>query len=232
MADTAAAASTSQQQVLITRDLAAHGGPNGSPLPTGAAAAFKANLENYAKSLAPEWGQKLLAAITPIDPNQAGAFQELVKQNLLSAGQTESKTVGMRGSLGLTRLFVSSLPGVGTQPEALQNMMNMFLVQQQYTADHAQAVQDTYNKNYGDFRADPLGNQRGTTTPYVPLTTFDQQYYDPKGVHTPGTYFAAYKLMNGKTPADATAALRGLSEPQIRQAATIVHSIDPNARLP
>ena len=213
--DTAALSSATQQNLLYTRDVA-------SALPTGAFGPTKAAIELYFKSLGPEWSQRFLKATTGIDPDQAGAFQEMIKQTLLLAGTAQNKIEGARGSFALTNMFLRGMPGLTTLPTPFRDMMNLFLVQQQYSIDHSQAISTAYDQNFSQFRANPVA------APYTRLNTFDQQYYDPNGIHAPQVYFAAAQAMNGKPYA---AWSKGLRPDQISSALGIAGRTDPNVRV-
>ena len=218
--DEQANANITMQNLLHLRDI-------GAGLPTGAMGDVKATLANYFQSFGPQWVNKFVSATTGLDPSKAGDWQEVQKQALLIAGQAENKAVGARGSFNLTRLYLRSLPGAGTQPMAFQDMMNLFLVQQQYGVDHAQAAAENFNSARQAYTGDL---QQGRVSNYEPMSAFDKQYYAPGGPHDPKVYLSAVKLLNGRVPGDQ--AVAGLTRDQIAEAAQVALRVDPAGRLP
>jgi hypothetical protein len=201
-----------QQQLLNARTMAAG-------LPTGAWKQSVASWENILKTYAPDVLNRAVSAISQINPNDAGKFQELAKISLQMAGQAENQVAGSHGGFNLVKLYHDSFPGLETQPDAYREMMNLFLVQHQFNVDHAQAVNSYYGPAQQANKVDPLGH------PYTPVSqAVDEPFLAQGSTHNPSVYVAATALLNNHP---ATQAMASLTDQQKVEAIQVARRADP-----
>lgn len=201
-----------QQQILNTRAV-------GEGLGSGAFGPVKAATSNYVASLFPSVAKEWLEKVSGLDIDKdAAAWQEFAKLTLGMTGQAASQVAGGHTGFNVVHLYQGAFPGLETQPAAVHDMMNLFLIQHQYAVDHAQAVSSYAGAAREANLRDPVHN------PYVPANqAVDQAFLSPTGLHAPSVYVAAAALLNGK--ADA---LNGLGSDQQRaQAYKIALAADP-----
>jgi hypothetical protein len=190
------ASKAQQGQILQTRAIA-------DGLDTGAYAETRARLANIFASFGGDWTQKFLKETTGIDPAKAGAWQELSKLTLQMAGQAENQVAGSHGGFNLVNLFKQSFPGLETQPDAMKEMLNLFLVQHQFNIDHADAAASYYGPAVSNNKANPQAY------PYTPVgQAVDKQFLAPGSANAPQVYVAAAAILNNHPLNDAFAALK------------------------
>ena len=180
---------------------------------TGAGGVTRAQLASLAETAGfPGIAQTLIAHSSDGD---ASAAQEFSKLTLASAGAAERGDLGSRGSLGAIRLYQQANPNLDLRPGANKAVIGMQLIASQADADYAQAALSFGNKYGNDFRTG--------SGPYVPLTTFDQQWQQQRN---PQIYSAAMGALAGQ-PVSQWA--NGLSAPEYKRALDVVSRASPSA---
>jgi hypothetical protein len=169
---------------------------------------------NFMATFGPDWLNKATNA-TATASNQ----QEFVKQAVGVVTAAESQLPNARIGAMLTNYMSKALPNINMQGDAIKEMTNFLLVSNQMARDYAQDAATFHNTNRDAFLASP------TTTPYQPLTKFDQQWTEPGAKSAPPVYEAAALLMNNKPVAQAFA---GLSDAQKTAAVAVARRADPN----
>ena len=212
------AAATAAQTQVTMRTLA----NVAAPLPTGALGTVKGQIANYLASFGGDWSDKFMKATTGIDANSANAYQETAKIALQIAGMAENKSVGARGSMGLTNIFLRTFPGLETQPGALQHMANLFSVQSQYNIDHADTVSGYYLPQRDAFKQNPIAAN------VQPPVALDRRFLDQKGPNAPQVYSAAAGALNDVPYAQWT---KGLAPDQIVAALKVAGRSNPTGHV-
>lgn len=152
------------------------------------------------------------------DLPDASASQQFAKLALQAAGSQEKSTVGARGSLGLTRLFLQANPNIDMQQDAAKEVTNFLLVQHQMELD--------YLRGLHDHVVDAGQNYLQGKTDYVPAATFDKQWISQDNEKT---YVAAAAALSGKPFADWSKLLG--SPADVRATLGIVQRVDPSATI-
>jgi hypothetical protein len=207
----AQAAQAQQASLIQMRDAAA-------PLATGAFADQRQAIQNVLATYGSDTVNRFIAAATDgkIDPTKAAATQEYVKL-ALSAASSAEKANNPQGGLGITKVYQSAFPGLETQPDAVREMSNLFLIDKQRTIDHAMGQQQYLNTQQGQF-AQPGGQ-------YSSVQNFDAQFMK---TNPPQVYVSAAAALNGKPYVQWS---KGLTPAQQVVAAQTVWRADPNAVL-
>ena len=141
---------------------------------------------------------------------------ELEKLQITAAGLQENATVGARGGLGLTTLFMRSTPGFGIPQTAGRDLANMNIIGTQMQLDYARG-----RAQVPASQPDYLAGKAN----YVPGTTFDAQWVSKPNEEN---YFAALQALNGH-PASEWARMLGNDENRIHAVLGILRRADPTA---
>jgi Transglycosylase SLT domain len=187
---------------------------------SGSAGDLRARAANFVQTFiqpVPGMGQAAADFLSKVgDLPPAAIVQQLNKLTIQNAGLQEKTTVGARGSIGLTRLFIQSNPGFDMQQSAAHDIANL------------QLVQNLMEHDYLSGRIAHVSNQPGYiagTANYVPGAEFDNQFASQDNAKT---YFATVQAMNGKTAAQWAAPL-GNDPAKIRAVLDIARRADPTA---
>lgn len=188
----------------------------GADLNTGSFGEARQRIQNYLATYAPQGVSKFVANMTAgnIDGTKAGQWQELVKEGL-AASSAATKANNPGGGLGVTEIYQSAYPNLDTQPQALHDMSNLFLVNAQRANDYAQGQQAFYQQQRQAF-------QNGQ--PYQPVSNFDAQFLQS---HSPQVYVGAAAALNDKPVSEWS---KGLTPQQQGQALQIMWRADPTAQ--
>jgi Transglycosylase SLT domain len=208
-----------QTRNLETRDLI-------NKLPqAGAAGGARTAAANWVQTfIAPIPGMGTAAAQFISDAARlppADLAAELEKLQITSAGAQENLTVGQRGGLGLTQLFMKSNPGFGIPQDAGRSLANMNIIGTQMGLDYAR------------MRAQVPSSQPGYldgTANYNPGTNFDAAWVSQPNEQN---YFAAVQALNGK-PANEWMATLGTGpqrDARIHAVLGILRRADPTATV-
>lgn len=191
----------------------------GQEINTGSFGEARQGVQNYLATFAPEAAQKFISSVTlgKIDPSKAGSTQEFVKLALQAASSAE-KANNPGGGLGITQVYQSAFPNLETQPSALKDMSNLFLINQQRTIDHANGQQQFQQDQQTQF-GQPGGK-------YTPVQNFDSQFMK---TNPPQLYVGAAAALNGKPYA---AWSKGLTNEQQSAALRTIWRADPTAVVP
>jgi hypothetical protein len=190
-------------------------------LNTGHFGEVQKDLTNWIASVAPDKVQDLIKATTGLDPaKDASAWQELAKLTLQMSGDAGSAVAGGHTGYNLVSLYQKSFPGLDTQPQAMHDMLNLFLVQHQFNIDHAEAGAAYYGAARQANLQDPLAH------PYTPMSVaVDKPFLETGGLHAPQVYVAAAAILNNHPQGDSFA---GLTQAQQVQAVRIAASVNPS----
>lgn len=150
---------------------------------------------------------------------EASVYQEFKKLAIQAAGLQEKSAVGMRGGLGLTKLFAQANPGPAMQQVGARDIANLQLVQQQMELDYARGLHDHVTSNGQQFATGQSN--------YVPASVFDRNWTNQDNNKV---YFAATQALNGKSFADWTK-LIGSDPAKIGAAINVVRRVDPTAQI-
>lgn len=148
----------------------------------------------------------------------AAAAQEFAKLSLQAAGLQEKSTVGARGSLGLTKLFLQANPNIDLQPDAGRAMANFLLVQHQMELDYLRGLHNHVQTQGSQYRA---GGE------YEPAQTFDDKWLSQDNQKT---YVAATEALSGRDFKDWSKLLSG-NPAALKATLGIVQHIDPTATV-
>lgn len=203
-----------QQQANLIQN---RNGGTSDQINTGSLGEIRQTVQNFLATFSPESAQKFVADITggAIDPTKAAATQEFVKLALQAAGSAE-KANNPQGGLGITKVYQSAYPNLETQPGAIKDMLNLFLINQQRVIDHAQGQQAFFTQQQQAF---------GSGGKYEPVQNFDTQFLN---TNPASTYVSAAAALNGKP---YTTWSKGLTPDQQKAAIGIIWRADPSAVL-
>lgn len=208
----AGAQQAAQQQTNLhqLRDL-------GTEINAGSYGEMRQGVQNYLETFAPDFAKKFVSALTAgkIDPSKAAATQEFVKIALQTASQAE-KANNPQGGLGITQVYQSAFPNLETQPSAIRDMSNLFLINQQRTIDHAQGQQAFLDNQRQEF---------ARSGQYRSAQSFDSDFLK---TNSPGVYVGAAAALNNK-PYEVWS--KGLSEDQQKEALGVLWRADPSAAV-
>jgi hypothetical protein len=216
--DAQTAAMRAQASTPVLLDLRAKADNIGA----GAFGETRASLLNILKTFGPDWSQSLLKATAGLDTSKVGDQQEFIKQAFAQVTAAESQLAGARVGAMLTSYFAKAMPNISMQPEAIKSMANFLLTGNQMIRDYAQDSATYYNSSRDQWRGNPV------SSPYQPLTKFDQGWTAPGSIHAPQVYEAAANLLNGK---DYASIMRGLTHEQSVEVYKTAHRADPGARF-
>lgn len=209
----AAAEAAQQQQVNLIqmRQVGAH-------LDTGSLGEARQSVQSYLASFAPEVAQRFVSSLTAgkVDASKAADTQEFVKLALQAASQAE-KANNPQGGLGITQVYQSTFPNVETQPTAIRDMSNLFLINKQRIIDHAQGQQAFLSQQQAAMQNDPRA--------YKPLNNYEAEFLKTNG---PAVYVAAAAALNDKPYAVWS---KGLSQDQQKAALGVLWRADPTAEV-
>jgi hypothetical protein len=209
------ALSAAQQQQINLTQLRNTGGQINS----GAYGDTVQGVQNYLATWAPEFAQKFVANLTAgkVDPAKAGATQEFVKLALQAASQAE-KANNPQGGLGITQVYTSAYPNLETQPTAIRDMSNLFLINQQRVIDHANGAAGFVQRQIG-----PGGAAQTDPRAYNALRNYDQEF---AVTNSPQVYVAAAAALNNKPYGEWA---KGLNLDQQKAALGVLWRADPTA---
>lgn len=210
-ASLAAAQSSQQQQtnLIQMRNL-------GPEINAGSLGEFRQGVQNSLATFAPEAAQSFVKAITGgnIDPSKAGSTQEYVKLALQNSGNAAHAN-NPSGGLGVTNAYMSAFPGLETQPTAIRDMSNLFLINHQRLIDHAMAQQQFQSQQQQSAVADPRS--------YKPINNFEASFLKS---NAPEVYVGAAAALNQKPYAVWS---NGLNLHQQQEALRTMWRADPTA---
>lgn len=157
-----------------------------------------------------------------VDLDSVGMRQKFAKE-ALTLIQANAQRLGVtHPGIGITDFIAKSSPNLDMQPDAIREMLNMYLVMGQMTNDYADGLNDKvtgFQQQYAD----------DYNLKYVPQARQYQQDWAAKGsIHAPEVYRAAMLILNGK---DANQWGANLSEPQFTEAREIARRADPYLAL-
>ncbi len=151
------------------------------------------------------------------------AGQQKFNKEALTLVQRNAQAMGVaHPGIGIASMISGSTPGLEMQPDAIKQILNMYLVTGQMANDYANQLNDRvtpYQQKYiGDFSMRYASQERA----------FNREWGTTDSPHSASTYRAAMQILNEK-PAKEWGS--GLTDAQFNEAREIALRTDPNLRL-